>query len=493
MRIDNIHIQNFRCFTSYEVSFAEKTTVLIGKNGTGKTNLIFALKQGMSFIFSKNKVKGLQPFSTSGDLHVVKFEPMDANYDNKKRDFNYPIELNYNGVFEEQTIEWTFAKNYQTGTILSGKYVKALKIFLEHFNKDVINTQLPILAFFSDSYPHNKINIGKYARSILDMKGSLPRNFGYYQWDAETNCAEIWQNQYIKVYNSVNDFKTPLNEKKNRLIDLYLFLENDPANEDSLNWELESKKLKEEISSIEKESVELKEINFIEKKIKLFTKVLREDLNFINKEFEINKVIVERPKGLDNHQIQFVFSSEKAIYFDSLPQGYKRLISMVFDIAYRSYILNGEKEPKGIVFIDEVELHLHPTLAQEVLERFRRTFPEIQFVVSTHSPLVISNLKTQDEFGSNKVIKLINEEGEFKNETVENIYGIDYITSLMEIMDATYRPSTIDKLIDMYVAFKARNKEQEAILIYEKIRAIFNGEPNHFIKEEIQKKLESYQ
>ena len=88
---------------------------------------------------------------------------------------------------------------------------------------------------------------------------------------------------------------------------------------------------------------------------------------------------------------------------------------------------------------------------------------------------------------------MINEEGQFKNETVENIYGIDYITSLMEIMDATYRPSTIDKLIDMYVTLKARNKEQEAILIYEKLKAIFNGEPNQFIKDEIETKLKSYQ
>jgi predicted ATP-binding protein involved in virulence len=493
MKISTIEIRNFRCFTNYDVSFADKTTVLIGKNGSGKTNLIFALKQGMSFIFSRNKVKGLESFSKSGDLHIAKFETMDAYFDTQKRDFNYPIEVSYKGELKGNTIGWAFAKNYQTGTILSGKYLKALKVFLEYFNKDVTNTALPLLAFFSDSYPHNKINIGKYAKSILDMNGSLPRNFGYYQWDAQTNCAEIWQRRYIKIYNTINDFKNPLFEKKNRLVDLFLSLENDPLHEDALQWKLESEKLLKEIKLFETDSLELREINFIDQKIKRFTKVLREDLDLINKEFEIKEIIVERPKGGDDHQIKFVFSGEKSIYFDSLPQGYKRLLSIVFDIAYRSYILNGEKEPEGIVFIDEVELHLHPTLAQEVLGRFRKTFPEIQFVVSTHSPLVISNLKEKDEYGTNKIIKLICNEGEYRNETVENIYGIDYITSLMEIMDATYRPSTIDKLIDLYVSLKIRLKIEESQLVYDKLKVALNGEPNKFVLREIEDKLKSYQ
>ena len=110
------------------------------------------------------------------------------------------------------------------------------------------------------------------------------------------------------------------------------------------------------------------------------------------------------------------------MFFDNLPQGYKRLFSIVFDIAYRSYILNQAKEPEGIVFIDEIELHLHPSLQQEVLGRLRKTFPKIQFIVSTHSLLVISNLKSENN--SNKIIRLENDGLTYSNEPVENIYGI---------------------------------------------------------------------
>jgi predicted ATP-dependent endonuclease of OLD family len=40
MKIENIKIENFRCFKSYEITFGKNTTVLIGKNGTGKTTFI---------------------------------------------------------------------------------------------------------------------------------------------------------------------------------------------------------------------------------------------------------------------------------------------------------------------------------------------------------------------------------------------------------------------------------------------------------------------
>jgi predicted ATP-binding protein involved in virulence len=449
MIIEKVNIKNFRCFTKYNLSFAPQITVLIGKNGTGKTNLIAALKKGMSFIFAKNKVAGQENISTSADLHTSKFGTMDARYDAEIRDFAYPIEIKYSGVFHEDKINWEFSKGSQGGSVSPTKYQDAFQTFKTYYNQDSSNNPLPILAFFSDSYPHKKISVGSYAKSIIRMDEPLPRNFGYYMWDAETNCAEIWQERYVKVYNSFNDFKKTHEDKSSK---------------------------------------ELEEIEFIDKWVLLFTKPLRDGFEFINAEFEINKIFVTRP-GDGNYRIQFVFKDGRKMFFDELPQGYNRLLSIVFDIAYRNYILNGISEPKGIVFIDEVELHLHPTLAQEVLERLHKTFPLVQFIVSTHSPLVISNLKQSD--GSNKVIKLLNEGTDFKNEPVENIYGVDYITTLM-VMDTKYRISTIDKLIDMYVSLRTRNKDVEANAVRTKLSEIV-GFNNRLIDEEINKKIKSNQ
>ena len=45
-------------------------------------------------------------------------------------------------------------------------------------------------------------------------------------------------------------------------------------------------------------------------------------------------------------------------------------------------------EQEGIVLIDEIDIHLHPTWQRQILSQLRRTFPKIQFIVTTHSPLV---------------------------------------------------------------------------------------------------------
>jgi predicted ATP-binding protein involved in virulence len=190
------------------------------------------------------------------------------------------------------------------------------------------------------------------------------------------------------------------------------------------------------------------------------------------------------------NRIVFYFKNKVIIPFDELPMGYKRLFSMVFDIAYRSYILNKDIEPRGIVIIDEIELHLHPTLQQELLARFRKTFPLIQFIVSTHSPLVISNLKEKEENGNNKIIKMTKNDELFENEVIENIYGIDYNTSLAEIMDANFRASDIESLIDSYVMMKSRNKDVIAENIKKELFDIV-GENNEIIQKEIDRKLQA--
>ena len=284
MIIEKVSIRNFRCFKEYELSFAPHVTVLIGKNGTGKTNLIAALKKGMSFMFSNIKVTGKQNISTSGDLHISKFETTDARYDVDKRDFDYThgISIKCESVFQNKKISWELFKGSQKGSLLTTKYQEAFQTIQNYFNQDTANVPLPILAFFSDSYPHKKISVGSYAKSILKMEEPLPRNFGYYMWDAETNCAEIWQDRYVKVNNSYNDFKKTQDEKSNK---------------------------------------ELEEINFIDDRVIAFTKPLREGFEFINADFEINKITVTRPKT-ENYQIQFEFWTNPSCKFESnIPMG----------------------------------------------------------------------------------------------------------------------------------------------------------------------------
>lgn len=81
----------------------------------------------------------------------------------------------------------------------------------------------------------------------------------------------------------------------------------------------------------------------------------------------------------------------KKVTFNKLASGLKSMVAMIGDIMVRLY----EQQPSvfdpseftGIVLIDEIDIHLHPKLQKLLVEQLTRTFPKIQFIVSTHSPI----------------------------------------------------------------------------------------------------------
>lgn len=492
MKLKNIHIQNFRGFKDFQVEFAQNTTVFIGKNGTGKTSLISAVKKGLSFMFAKSK-KYKKSLSESNNCTVRSFSLWDSRFDEIERAFTFPIANYFEAYLDEKEIKWTSYKKQDPGSLHPTLYKDALNSILQGYNNSK-DYNLPLISFFSDSYPHIQSNLGQNASRIARMD-VLPRDFGYYAWDENSNCAELWQSRYIKISNYLRDLEDDI-EKTEESID---FMDIQIRNKDEYDehkipeWEKRKNQLIEKLSRLKADNFEIdfrREKDFIDEKIRFFTKPLREDLQFLNSEFQIDRISVNRPDK-KSFSLEFSFNSGKTMHFEILPAGYKRLLSIVFDVAYRSYILNGDKVTSGIVIIDEIELHLHPILQQEVLERFRTTFPNIQFIISTHSPLVVSNLKESDQYGHNRVIKLFEEDGDFKRQNIDNVYGVDYITSLVEVMDSSQRPSSVDKLIDMYASLKIRHKDEAASLVFEKLKEIFNGEPNEFVIEEIDRKIKS--
>lgn len=82
MYIKNIKLQNYRNYENLNgedgLDFGKKTTLLIGKNGSGKTNMIHALKQSLSFIFSRNSRVPQRNFVANTIAGIKRFEPTDA-------------------------------------------------------------------------------------------------------------------------------------------------------------------------------------------------------------------------------------------------------------------------------------------------------------------------------------------------------------------------------------------------------------------------------
>jgi predicted ATP-binding protein involved in virulence len=85
-----------------------------------------------------------------------------------------------------------------------------------------------------------------------------------------------------------------------------------------------------------------------------------------------------------------------------LSDGIRNMIGMVADIAFRATKLNGHlgahaaAQTPGVVLIDEVDMHLHPEWQQVVLQSFTQAFPAVQFIVTTHSPQVLSTVRREN-------------------------------------------------------------------------------------------------
>jgi len=91
-----------------------------------------------------------------------------------------------------------------------------------------------------------------------------------------------------------------------------------------------------------------------------------------------------------------VKKGEQKLSLKQLSSGEKALLTLAGDLAMRLSLANpGLKQPlegRGVVMIDEIDLHLHPRWQVDVIERLRKTFPNIQFIFTTHSPLIINRL-----------------------------------------------------------------------------------------------------
>ena len=127
-----------------------------------------------------------------------------------------------------------------------------------------------------------------------------------------------------------------------------------------------------------------------------------------------------------------------------LSQGEESLMALVGDIARRLAMMNPMLENplngEGIVLIDEVDMHLHPTWQRTIIQRLTTTFPHCQFVLTTHSPLVISDCKD--------VLVYSLDDGELTQ--LPSLYGQDANTVLLNVMDTDIRNATVaEKLNDL--------------------------------------------
>ena len=153
-----------------------------------------------------------------------------------------------------------------------------------------------------------------------------------------------------------------------------------------------------------------------------------------------------------------------------LSDGFRTVLALTLDLARRMVECNplpeGEQERDGfgrqsraVVLIDEVDEHLHPSWQKTVLHGLRRAFPQAQFFVSTHSPLVLSSEKDAKVW--------LMEDG--KVSEVGQLYGNTSDTILRDYQDTLPRQDDIQELIKQARELVRLRKPDEAAVLIAKL------------------------
>ena len=158
-----------------------------------------------------------------------------------------------------------------------------------------------------------------------------------------------------------------------------------------------------------------------------------------------------RDPHIETNPLRFVVrvdlpdGTSKRLTLKQLSDGYRAMLALACDLARRTALANphlpNPLHAEAIVLIDEIELHLHPSWQQKVLANLRDTFPNTQFIVSTHSPQVLTTV------GPEHIVGLVFEDDNVVafRETAPTL-GNEAGDVLFTVMDVDERPPSLPGL-----------------------------------------------
>lgn len=347
-RIKQLSLRNFRLFgeDSQILNFnpGKKVTVLVGNNSSGKSSVLDAIAISVSTFTSNFPGQSIKQYVDS-DVHVTEDEET-GDYMQVESVF----ETSYNG--EIDILRYRQGNAKAPDGIL--KNVNSYADLLMSKIKNGEPCNLPVVAYYGTG--RGQIKAPERKR---DFKKAFTR------WDAYTCALEASANfrQFIEWFDLMEDEER--REKESRR-----------------DWDFKSRPLES---------------------------VRRALSTFVGDKFSNPRMMI--------HPLRFVMDENigagktRQLRIEQMSDGYKIVTAMVADIASRMAEANPDMaDPllsNGIVLIDEIDLHLHPKWQRTIISSLTQTFPNIQFIVSTHSPIILSGALTASQIivlGENGII-----------------------------------------------------------------------------------------
>lgn len=111
------------------------------------------------------------------------------------------------------------------------------------------------------------------------------------------------------------------------------------------------------------------------------------------------QIIFDTPQAhldfdIETFEFHIVVPGREPFTFDTLSSGYAAVLDIVVDLMMRMEKKAGKRyDLEGVVLIDEIETHLHLELQKKIMPILTGIFPNIQFIVTTHSPFILNSIE----------------------------------------------------------------------------------------------------
>ncbi|MFJ4157331.1 AAA family ATPase [Pseudomonas sp. NPDC089752] len=451
MRIKAFKLHNIGRFESLEATFAQRDestssiVVFIGNNGAGKTSILQALSSSLDFFVQKLK---------SEEGSDGKIKDFDIRNSAKSACITLHVEDQEFSESPKTLFTWT-----RTGA-RAGMYSKErpqsadvtqLAALYRRALTEQENVNLPLIAYYPVERSVNQTPLKPRIAS------PSPQFEGYEGLSEDSIHFSRFFEWFRDREDHENELKASLPPDQKKLLDALIATE-------SLDWshdgDIEFEKLiiefKHQADALKKtltSSVQHMDPSIATAKDPQLNAVRQAIRNFMP---GFSKLRVQRKPHL-----QLLIEKEgQTLDILQLSQGEKTLMALVGDIARRLAMLNpaldDPLEGTGIILIDEVDMHLHPKWQRNIIHQLTRTFPNCQFILTTHSPLVISDMKDTLVFAL--------DDGELTR--VASQYGQDANSVLLDVMETPIRNTDIDsQLNDLLDAIQDRKLEEARTLI----------------------------
>lgn len=355
MRIDRLHVRNFKGFEERTFAFPRSMDapaggngsfhVIIGQNGRGKTSALDALAVAAGSWFLG--VRGEDSRNIRQDdvrVRVLEFR------DTQRIEKQFPVVVEASGWVQGQRYTWMRELTGKRTTSVAARNIKEeAKRAVEKMQRGE-DVTLPLISYYGT---------GRLWLEPKDMHAEETGTAGRTPQDVsaketEDDLAESFASRLAGYRFSIDPRCSP---------------------RDLLRW----LKFEQQISNVEK----------------------RESNQFRVVKQAIQEA-VEGCQRIEYHPrlgLLLDIAGQPRLPFGALSDGQRNIIAMVGDLAFKAAQLNPHLEDEvmrrtpGIVMIDELDLHLHPRWQRHVMDDLRKLFPEVQFIVTTHSPFIVQTAR----------------------------------------------------------------------------------------------------